>query len=420
MNIYKINKEKFKSIYFSINFTMNVNSKKEVSENALLSSLLSKSCEKYKTQKEIEKHLYELYGAQFGVNVEKYGDLFNIEFGTEVINKEFLPNKNDVLKEIIEFMYNIIYIPNIQNGKFDEELVAREKEYILEKIRTRKDEKLKYAVTKMEELMCSNSPFGMYLYGDEMEVKLVTNEDLIKAYKRLLNESCITVILSGNLKGYENLEEDLKEVFGEKLKTSISYKDLNLDLKEIEELNDVEEIKEKSDTTQSVLSLGLNIKDKNKKDFYTLNVYNAILGATPSSKLFQNFREKESLAYTVRSRYYRFKNMIIIYAGIENKNYEKAIEVIKKELEDIKNRNITDEEFNAAKSSLIADLNEWDDSKIALAKMLLSNLLIYKDDKVKVEDMINDMKKVTKEDVVAVSKKITLNKIFFLGGDKNE
>lgn len=420
MNIYKINKEKFKSIYFSINFTMNVNSKKEVSENALLSSLLSKSCEKYKTQKEIEKHLYELYGAQFGVNVEKYGDLFNIEFGTEVINKEFLPNKNDVLKEIIEFMYNIIYIPNIQNGKFDEELVAREKEYILEKIRTRKDEKLKYAVTKMEELMCSNSPFGIYLYGDESEIKLVTNEDLIKAYKRLLNESCITVILSGNLKGYEYLEEDLKEVFGEKLKTSISYKDLNLDLKEIEELKNVEEIKEKSDTTQSVLSLGLNIKDKNKKDFYTLNVYNAILGATPSSKLFQNFREKESLAYTVRSRYYRFKNMIIIYAGIENKNYEKAIEVIKKELEDIKNRNITDEEFNAAKSSLIADLNEWDDSKIALAKMLLSNLLIYKDDKVKVEDMINDMKKVTKEDVVAVSKKITLNKIFFLGGEKNE
>lgn len=420
MNIYKINKEKFKSIYFSINFTMNVNSKKEVSQNAVLFSLLSKSCEKYKTQKEIEKHLYELYGAQFCVNVEKFGDLFNVEFAAEVINQEFLPNKNDVLKEIVEFIYNIIYMPNIQNGKFDEELVAREKEYILERIRTKKDEKLKYAVTKMEELMCSTTPFGIYLYGDEKEVENVSNEDIIKAYKRLLENSAITVILSGNLKGYDDIEGYLKETFKDKLDSKITYESLVSNIAEENMEEKIEEIKEKSDTTQSVLSLGLKVNTNDEKDFYALNLYNAILGATPSSKLFQNFREKESLAYTVRSRYYRFKYMLVIYAGIENKNYKKAIQVINKELEDIRKGNVTKEEFEAAKASLVADLNEWDDSKVALAKMLLSNLLVYKNDKVKIEDMIENMKNVTLDDVVKVSQKITLNKIFFLGGDENE
>lgn len=420
MNIYKINKEKFKSIYFSINFTMNVNSKKEVSQNAVLFSLLSKSCEKYKTQKEIEKHLYELYGAQFCVNVEKFGDLFNVEFAAEVINQEFLPNKNDVLKEIVEFIYNIIYMPNIQNGKFDEELVAREKEYILERIRTKKDEKLKYAVTKMEELMCSTTPFGIYLYGDEKEVENVSNEDIIKAYKRLLENSAITVILSGNLKGYDDIEGYLKETFKDKLDSKITYESLVSNIAEENMEEKIEEIKEKSDTTQSVLSLGLKVNTNDEKDFYALNLYNAILGATPSSKLFQNFREKESLAYTVRSRYYRFKYMLVIYAGIENKNYKKAIQVINKELEDIRKGNVTKEEFEAAKASLVADLNEWDDSKVALTKMLLSNLLVYKNDKVKIEDMIENMKNVTLDDVVKVSQKITLNKIFFLGGDENE
>ena len=130
-----------------------------------------------------------------------------------------------------------------------------------------------------------------------------------------------------------------------------------------------EEVKEIQDTTQSVLSLGLRIKECTPKDFYVLNVYNAILGTTPSSKLFQNVREKESLAYTVRSRYYRFKDIIVIYAGINKENYSKALEVIKMQLEDMRKGNITDIEFKSARDSLLADLLEWKDSKVAMAKM---------------------------------------------------
>lgn len=421
INIYKINKEKFKSIYFSVNFTFNVKSEKEISENAVLASLLSKSCKKYKTQMEIEKYLYSLYGAQFVVNVEKFGDVYNIEFASEVINKKFLPEKKDTLKEIMEFMYNIIYVPNLKNNLFDEELIQREKEIVLEKIRTKKDEKLKYAVIKMEELMCKNTAFGKYLYGNEKEVEKITNNDLYEAYERMLKKSCITLILSGNLEGYENVEEITKEIFKETLDSKVSYEELitNASKEEIK-LGKIEEVKEKSDTTQSVLSLGLRVEDYKVEEFYALNLYNAILGATPSSKLFQNFREKESLAYTVRSRYYRFKYMLVIYAGIENKNYQKAIQVIQKQINDIKDEKVTKEEFNAAKESLIADLNEWDDSKVALAKMLLSNLLIYKDNNLKVEDMIKKMQAVTFEEVIAVAKKVKLEKIFFLGGEENE
>ncbi len=421
INIYKINKEKFKSIYFSVNFTMNVNSEKEVSENAVLSSLLSKSCKKYKNQMEIEKYLYSLYGAQFVVNAEKFGDVYNIEFAAEVINKKFLPEKKDTLREIIEFMYNIIFVSNLENKLFDDKLLEREKEVILEKIRTKKDEKLKYAVTKMEELMGKGTGFGMYLYGNEEAVKNISNKELYEAYKRLLNNSCVTVILSGNLEGYDDVEGLVKEIFKEELDSKISYEDLITNAsKEETKLNKIEEVEEKSDTTQSVLSLGLGVEDYKIEEFYALNLYNAILGATPSSKLFQNFREKESLAYTVRSRYYRFKYMLVIYAGIENKNYKKAIEVIKKQINDIKDAKVTKEEFNAAKESLIADLNEWDDSKIALAKMLLSNLFIYKDNSLKIEDMIKKMQAVTLEEVIAVAQKVKLEKIFFLGGEENE
>ncbi len=419
INIYKINKEKFKSIYISVNFTMNVN-KEENSANALLASVLAKSSIKYNSQKEIEKFMASKYGASFDVNVEKYGDLYNIEFMVEGINKKFLPNNEDVIDDLITFLYDIIYNPNIKNNSFDETIVKREKEFILDRIRTKKDDKLRYGILRMEEIMCQNEGFGMYVYGDEETVNNITAASLYNHYQKVINNSCVTVIISGNLKDYDNIEDTVKNKFKDKINGNMTYDDLIYNCHSEKTQDKINETFEKSDTSQSVLSMGIRIKDATSEDFYKLSLYNAILGATPSSKLFQNFREKESLAYTVRSRYYRFKDMIIIFAGIEKENYDKAKQVITEQISDIVNGKISDEEFNAAKESIIADLKEWDDSKIALSKMTIANILINKENNITVDDMIEKIQNITKQDIIEIAKKLEVEEIFLLGGDINE
>ncbi len=414
-NIYKINSEKFKSIYFSINFTMPVN-KRQISENALLSAVLGKSNKKFKTQKEIQMYLYSLYGANFDIGIEKFGDLYNIEFRGECINKKYLPNNTDVVNEVLEFLYDAIYNPNVLNGAFDEEVVEREKDFILNKIREVKDDKLRYGIRKMEELMCKDEPFSTYVYGDEDDIYKITSSDLYKRYNEVISNSCITFIISGNLLGYEDIEEKVNNIFNNKLVSKLNYKELIYNQK----LNHIQEVVEESQqTTQSVLSYGLRINNPNSNDFYKLSVYNALLGGTPSSKLFQNFREKESLAYTVRSRYYRFKDIIIIYAGIQKENYEKAKLVIENEINKIKDGKISDEEFEASKKSIISDLKEWNDSKIALSKMFISNLFSLKNDSLTLEQMVDKFEKVTKQDIIDIASKITIEKIYFLGGENN-
>lgn len=414
-NIYKINSEKFKSIYFSVNFTMPVN-KRQISENALLSAVLGKSNKKFKTQKEIQMYLYSLYGANFDIGIEKFGDLYNIEFRGECINKKYLPNNTDVVNEVLEFLYDAIYNPNVLNGAFDEEVVEREKDFILNKIREVKDDKLRYGIRKMEELMCKDEPFSTYVYGDEEDIYKITSSDLYKRYNEVISNSCITFIISGNLLGYEDIEEKVNYIFNNKLVSKLNYKDLIYNQK----LNHNQEVVEESQqTTQSVLSYGLRINNSNSNDFYKLSVYNALLGGTPSSKLFQNFREKESLAYTVRSRYYRFKDIIIIYAGIQKENYEKAKLVIENEINKIKDGEISDEEFEASKKSIISDLKEWNDSKIALSKMFISNLFSLKNDSLTLEQMVDKFEKVTKQDIIDIASKITIEKIYFLGGENN-
>ena len=414
-NIYKINSEKFKSIYFSINFTMPVN-KRQISENALLSAVLGKSNKKFKTQKEIQMYLYSLYGANFDIGIEKFGDLYNIEFRGECINKKYLPNNTDVVNEVLEFLYDAIYNPNVLNGAFDEEVVEREKDFILNKIREVKDDKLRYGIRKMEELMCKDEPFSTYVYGDEDDIYKITSSDLYKRYNEVISNSCITFIISGNLLGYEDIEEKVNNIFNNKLVSKLNYKELIYNQK----LNHIQEVVEESQqTTQSVLSYGLRINNPNSNDFYKLSVYNALLGGTPSSKLFQNFREKESLAYTVRSRYYRIKDIIIIYAGIQKENYEKAKLVLENEINKIKDGEISDEEFEASKKSIISDLKEWNDSKIALSKMFISNLFSLKNDSLTLEQMVDKFEKVTKQDIIDIASKITIEKIYFLGGENN-
>ncbi len=414
MKIYKENIEKFKSIYISYNFTVDVKDTKVYSYYAVLASLMAKSSQKYKTQKEIEKYLNFLYGSNFDVNIEKFGDLYNIEFRMEFINKEFIPSNEDLLDKVLNFLEEMIYHP----ATWSEDNIEREKQFIIERINQRKDEKLKYGIQRAEELLCKGEPFGTYLYGETDTVESIDYDILKNQYNELINNSCVTVILSGNLKGYEDIDEKISDIFSKYMKNETTLEELSYNKKTDKEFV-YEEVKEYQDTTQSVLSLGLRIKNCTLKDFYILNVYNAILGTTPTSKLFQNVREKESLAYTVRSRYYRFKDIIVIFAGINKQNYEKALDVINQQLDDIKNGNILEIEFKSAKDSLLADLLEWEDSKIAMAKMKIANLLTLKSADISIEDMRNGISAVTLDDVINVANRIEVEKVFLLGGNDN-
>ncbi len=416
MKIYKIDDSKFRGIYLSLNFSMQSN-KNVLSQNSVLSSMMFKKTKKYGAQKEVEKYMASLYGSNFNVNVEKYGDIQNVEFKIECVNPEILKIDDDIVKKCIEFLHNVTFDTNINEKDFDDNLFKREKEFILEKINARKDEKLKYGVNRTEEIISDGSSFGTFLYGDYDIVQKLEKKDMIKAYDRLMSESVITFVISGNLKKYENIDDFILKIFKNN-DIGIEFKDLKYNQENT--INNLEEVSEKCESAQSVMTAGIKIKDVKKEDIYAINVYNAILGSTPSSKLFQIFREKESLAYTARSRYYSFKDIIIIYAGIENKNYQKGKEVITNILEDLKKGNITEEEFNAAKQSLIADLKEWKDSKIMMEKFLFSELVKYGEITKTVEEMEARISSVTMQDVIDISKKLELKVWYLLGGEKSE
>ena len=135
-------------------------------------------------------------------------------------------------------------------------------------------------------------------------------------------------------------------------------------------------------------------------------------GESATSKLFQNVREKASLAYTARSNYIRQKNNIFIRCGIEFENYEKALDIIKKQLEDMKNGDFTDEDLENSKQYMISGVQGIEDEQDGeltyyFGQELSGNLVTFKE----YQEKIND---VTKEDVIEIANSININTIYFL------
>ncbi len=405
-NIIVKNDNRFKSVFVTVNLLLPL-VKDNMGKNALLALVLKKSSSKYKTEKELERALAKSYNASLDVFLEKVNNLYKISFGMEFLNAKYIEN----IEEIKEILYSIICTPNINNNLFDEKVFELEKQSLIKKIEEEKDDKRRYAIKRLEEEMFKGTSYGEPTLGTVESVSKITNEELVKHFKYVLQEAFLQVTAVGNLKDMESMPEDIyKKVSGYCGKQSLEF------TQDVEkEITDIQTTIDKQEINQSVLCIGLVISNTKKEDTYKCMLYNAILGGTPASKLFQNVREKESLAYFSKAQYNRQKNVIYTFSGIAPEMYEKAKEVMLKQVELLKAGDITDVEFNAAKQSLISAYVELSDTKVTQAKTLLANE-IYFGRTVDFKEMIEEIEKLKKEDVIQIANKVKVSNIYLLGG----
>ena len=164
------------------------------------------------------------------------------------------------------------------------------------------------------------------------------------------------------------------------------------------------------DITQGKLVIGLNTPNENRE---TIALYNTILGKGANSKLFLNVREKEGLAYSAGSTYLKRNNAIIISTGIEVSKYNKAVEVIKKQLKDMQDGNINEKEIKDAKQFINAGLNLINESSENMIEYTFDKELY--NEEIDIEKYRKSIEKITKEDIVEIAKQINIDTIYFLG-----
>ncbi len=418
VTLHLIINENFKTD-FSVVFISIPLEKENITKNALIPAVIKNGSKKYNNYQLINEELEMLYGASFDCGLDKTGDNLVLKFYIESINDNFLPEKNENLKQVLNLLLEIVFNPLVENESFKNQYVELEKRNLELLINSVKDDKDIYSYEKCINIMYKNSGYGLSKYGNIEDLKTINSENLYNRYKEIISKGKIDIIVSGNYEK-ENIQRQIEEnQFIKNLNSREDILNINNFKTEIKEkIDNPETVKEEMDVTQGKLVIGLDILPNNLEDFRFIAImYNAIFGNGVNSKLFQIVREKESLAYTAKSEYVVQKNNIFIRCGIECEKYDKTVELIKVLLEQMKNGEFTEEDINKTKEYIISgidSINEEQDTQILyLFGQELSKLPL------KTEEYKEKIKAVTKEQITEFAKSIQLNTIYFLksGGE---
>ncbi len=401
---------KFKTNLISVFF--NIPLKREtVTQAALLPSVLKRGCEKYPTIKEMSRRLNDLYSASFGAGIRPKGDGEVLFFTADYISDKYIPDK--ITRDIAEFIRDFIFSPLTEDGGFLKSYVESEKTNLKNAILSLVNDKKEYAEVKCREAMFGKCGYGMFEAGYIEDLDDITPQSLYEFYASVLKNSKVDIFISGSV------DDEMVKVVEDVLTPLFAPREADY-IESCVAISDTTEIRyvtEPADTVQSKLCMGLCCGvEPASKEYYPLMLASAIFGGSPFSKLFNNVREKLSLAYYAVARTSRFKSVMMISSGIQTENYQKAYDEIMVQFDKMRNGEIEDSEIEAAKKYLTNSLNSMNDSLRGMEDYYLSGAIMGNNESL--DDLLNGILAVTKEEIIAVWSKIKLDTVYFLKGNE--
>jgi predicted Zn-dependent peptidase len=288
---------------------------------------------RHRTAEEIAKSIDSIGG---GLDAFTGKEL--VSYNTKVLD-EHVPIAFDVLSDLV------------LNPLFRDEDVEKEKKVILEEIKMDLDSP-EYLV---HEILCSNfykgHALGRSIIGTQKHVRSFTRKMLIDYYKRVYEPSNILITAAGNLEHHQILA--LAEKYFGGLKPARKTK---TDPAPIPKAPIV--LRDKKALEQVQLYVAAPSIPIAHPDRFTCYVMNTILGGGVSSRLFQNIRERQGLAYAVSSELinYRDVGMLAVYAATSPSTAAKLVRSVGVELHNLRTELVPIDELRRAKDHLKGSL----------------------------------------------------------------
>lgn len=404
-----IEDKKFKTTTLFVGIHSNL-CRENATKNALLPLVLKRGSKNYKTFDQMERKLALLCGATLSCNVIKRGEDQIMCFTMSVISDKYATGGKQILKPASRLLSDVIFNPLVSDGKFLKEYVDAEKINLCDMIDAMVNDKQSYALWRLYETMCDNEDFGIHELGVKEDIAEIDEKNLYEHYQKIISSSPIDIFVCGEA-DIDDFADNLKEMFKPIKRTVQSYPVTKKHICRSEVLKTVEEF----DANQAKLSLGFSYDaDFTNDSYYSLAVANSIFGSGVHSKLFNNVREKLSLAYYAFSRIEKRKCIMLVGMGIEEKNYQKAFDETLLQLKLLQDGNISDDEFNGAIMYLANNARSVYDSQLSMIMFYMDN----KTDGVDItpEEYCKKVEAVTRESVCEAFKSMKLDSIYFLKG----
>ncbi|MFA5148994.1 MAG: pitrilysin family protein [Candidatus Omnitrophota bacterium] len=309
----------------------------------------------------------------------------------KVLNRD-MENALDVLSDMVF------------NARFSPGDIKKERHVIKEEIKLYVDLPNHHVHDLLMELLWPEQALGRNLAGTLETVTSMTRDDIYGYKRKYYNPRNVVISACGNL--------DTAELFSCCDKYFGCAKDGNrASFKKADDAQRRPMLKILSKKTeQAHMAIGLRAFGRNDPDRYALTLLHIILGGNMSSRLFREVREKKGLAYEIGTSVKKLHDTgaFIVSAGLDNRNIAKTLDIIMRELNRIRTKDIGKGEFERAREfyrgQMLLGLEDTIDQMLWMGEHLSS-----KGDIPTPQEVVQKIASLTPDDVKRAAKRIIEN-----------
>ncbi|WP_455538257.1 M16 family metallopeptidase [Terrisporobacter sp.] len=289
----------------------------------------------------------------------------------------------------------------ILNSSFNKSDIDKERFVILEELKMYEDSLDDLSYDLLVENIYPNDGLGRNILGNRHTIKSLSREDILNHYNKYYVPNNSVISICGNFK-FDEIIKVIEEKF-----ENWNPKDVDIVVEEAK-FNPCFIAKNK-DSEQVNIAINLKaIPEENEKEAYALAVVNNVFGGSTSSRLFQNIREDRGLVYSIYSSQTLFKKCgeLGIFASTSEEYLKEVYDLIIKEIKEIRENYITEEELEESKKQLkgnyILSLESINSKMLSHGESMLLNNKIKNED-----EIIEHINNVNMEQVKGI-----INKVF--------
>ena len=320
---------------------------------------------------------FEGYGANVNAFTGKEATCYYVKSVDEYAERSF-----QMLSHI--FLYSV----------YDPDELDKERKVIVEEINMEEDSPEDICYDLLAATMYPNSSLGHTILGPIENVNRFTREDVLAYREKFYNADNIVVSFSGNITP-EEADRLVRRYFIDDLSDRKSTEAILAPIAVTSKFS--KRIKDFEQTNVGISYPSVPFGDPR---YAAQSIFGILFGGGMSSRLFQRIREQMGLAYSVYASPLLYTNNgnFDILLNITAANTKRAVEAVKKEIDEVLAKGITEEEFLRAKiqmkSSLVFSQESVQSRMTAQGKFMLLADKLYS-----VDQRIADADAVTKEEV---------------------
>lgn len=360
---------------------------------AILPHVLERRCAAIPDAMQLSRYLYTLYGAGISCDSAMVGSNRIITIGLAGLKNEYALEGEDLQAAYLDLLLNLLFAPMLSSqGVFEAEDVSIECAKQADYLRNEMNDKRSYCLRQARRKLYGDSPLGLESGGYLEDIPGVTPQTLHAAYTDLLSRARIEFIVCG-------VDASLAaQCLGQRLQAVQRSPVAPAPAQPAPTPAQPGHYTEGMDTAQGKLALLFTRPAlATPREEAVMRVANAVLGGLPTSRLFMNVREKQSLCYYCGCSYGSFSATLCIDSGIDHEDAARAEQAIMQELHSLQTEVVSDEEMQAAYLALGSAYTAAKDSAGSLVNWTLTEML--RGTNMQVDELNSLVQSVTKEEV---------------------